>query len=95
MSPSAGRVVIFPGPSPSFRLMKGTLRCAQSLSRVRLIATVETVARQAPLSIGILQTRILEWVAMPSSRRSSQPKDQTQVSCIAGDFFTFKATREL
>ena len=39
--------------------------------------------------LGILQARILEWVAMPSSRESSQPRDQTQVSCIAGDFFFF------
>ena len=37
---------------------------------------------------GILQARILEWVAFPSSRGSSQPKDQTQVSCTAGGFFT-------
>ena len=37
---------------------------------------------------GILQARILERVAMPSSRRSSQPWDQTQVSHIAGGFFT-------
>ena len=37
---------------------------------------------------GILQGRILEWVAVPSSRGSSQPRDQTQVSCIAGRFFT-------
>ena len=37
---------------------------------------------------GILQARILEWVAMPSSWASSQPRDQTQVSCIAGGFFT-------
>ena len=37
---------------------------------------------------GILQTRILEWVAIPFSRGSSQPQDQTQVSCIAGRFFT-------
>ena len=37
---------------------------------------------------GILQARILEWVAFPSSRGSSQPRDQTQVSCIAGGFFT-------
>jgi len=37
---------------------------------------------------GILQARILQWVAMPSSRGSSQPRDQTQVSCIAGKFFT-------
>ena len=37
---------------------------------------------------GILQTRILEWVAFPFSRGSSQPRDRTQVSCIAGGFFT-------
>ena len=43
---------------------------------------------------GILQARILEWVAMPSSRGSSQPRDQTHVSCIAGGFFTSWATRE-
>ena len=36
----------------------------------------------------ILQARILEWVAMPSSRGSSQLRDRTQVSCIAGRFFT-------
>ena len=43
---------------------------------------------------GILQARILEWVAMPSSRGSSWPRDQTQVSCIASRFFTVWATRE-
>ena len=37
---------------------------------------------------GILQAIILEWVAFPFSRRSSQPRDQTQVSRIAGGFFT-------
>ena len=37
---------------------------------------------------GILQTRILERVAMASSRGSSQPKDPTPISCIAGKFFT-------
>ena len=37
---------------------------------------------------GILQARILGWVAMPSSRGSSQHRDQTQVSHIAGRFFT-------
>ena len=37
---------------------------------------------------GDLQARILEWVAMSSSRGSSQPRDQTQVSRIAGGFFT-------
>ena len=53
-----------------------------------------TVARQAPLSMGILQERILDWVAMPSSRRSSQLRDRTQVSHIAGIFFTIWDTRE-
>ena len=37
---------------------------------------------------GILQARMLEWVAMPFSRGSSWPRDQTWVSCIAGRFFT-------
>ena len=37
---------------------------------------------------GILQARILEWVAFPFSRGFSQPRDQTQVSHVAGGFFT-------
>ena len=41
-----------------------------------------------------LQARILEWVAFPFSRGSSQPRDWTQVSRIAGGFFTSWATRE-
>ena len=42
---------------------------------------------------GILQARIQEWVAIPSSRGSSRPRDQTWVSHIAGRFFTAWATR--
>ena len=41
---------------------------------------------------GILQARVLEWVAFPFSRGSSQPRDWTQVSCIAGGIFTSWAT---
>ena len=37
---------------------------------------------------GILQARILEWVAFPFSRGSSQTRDRTGVSCIAGGLFT-------
>ena len=48
-------------------------------------ATSWTVARP-----GILR-RMLEWVAMPSSRRSSPPRDRTLVSRIAGRFFTISA----
>ena len=43
-------------------------------------------------SLGILQARILEWVACPFSRGSSQPRDWTQVSHVAGGFFTSWAT---
>ena len=44
--------------------------------------------------LGILQARILEWAAFLFSRGSSQPRDWTQVSPIAGGFFTSWATRE-
>ena len=42
----------------------------------------------------ILQARILEWVAIPFSKGSFTPRDQTQISCTAGRFFTIWATRE-
>ena len=59
-------------------------------SPVKLFATLWTVTCQAPLVHGILQARILVWVAVPSSRVSSWPRNQTYVSCvscIAGRFF--------
>ena len=43
---------------------------------------------------GVLQARILEWVAISFSRGSSRPRDWTQVSCIAGRVFTHWGTRE-
>ena len=68
--------------------------CVLSCSVVSDSAIPWTVARQAPLSMGILQAKIQEWVAMPSSKGSSQPRDQTQVSHIARGFFTIWASRE-
>ena len=62
------------------------------LSRVQLFVTPWTVAYQAPLSIGIFQARVLEWVATSFSGGSSQPRDWTQVSHIAGRHFTIWAT---
>ena len=52
-------------------------------SCVQLCASLFTEARQASLSMGILQARILEWVAMPFSKESARPRDWTQVTCIA------------
>ena len=47
-----------------------------------------------PMDYRVLQARILEWVAVPFSRGSSQPRDWTQVSLTAGGFFTSWTTRE-
>ena len=66
-------------------------------SCVWLFATLWTVAHQAPLSMVILQARILEWVAIPFSRGSSQPRDQTaslMFPALAGRFFTTSTTWE-
>ena len=55
-----------------------------NFSRVWLFVNLWTVAHQAPLPLGILQARILKWVAVPSSRGSSQPRNRTPdliVSC--------------
>ena len=57
-------------------------------SWVWLFATSWTVAHQGSSVHGILQATILEWVPMPSSTGSSQPRSWTRVSCIAGRFFT-------
>ena len=58
-----------------------------SLGHVRLFVIPWTVH-------GTFQARILEWVAIPSSRGPSRLRDQTQVSCSAGRFCTVWATRE-
>ena len=58
----------------------------KSLSRVWLCNPMDYTVH------GILQARILEWVAFSFSKGSSQPRDRTQVSCIAGGFFTSWAT---
>ena len=55
---------------------------ARLLSHIGLFVIPWTVAQQAPLSMGILQARILEWVAMPSSRGSSQPRDGTHPGAL-------------
>ena len=53
----------------------------ESLSCVKLFETPWTVAHQAPLSVGILQARILEWVAMPSSSFSTQRSNPGLLNC--------------
>ena len=71
--PGLGR---FPGEEKGYPLQYSGLENSMDCSR------------QAPLSMGILQARILERVAMSSSRGSSQPRDRTQVSRTADGLFT-------
>ena len=67
--------------------------CACLLSHVRLFDPMDCSPPGSSVH-GILQARVLEWVATSSSRRSSQPRHWTQVSRMAGAFFTSWATRE-
>ena len=53
--------------------------CAQLLSLVWLFVTPWTATHQASMSMDTLQAGILEWVAIPSSKESSQPRDRIQV----------------
>ena len=59
---------------------------------IRLFATPWVVDRSGSSVQGILQVRILEWVAVPFFRGSSLPRNWTLVSCIAGRFFTIWVT---
>ena len=63
------------------------------LSCVWLFAIPWIVAYQGSPIHGIFQARLLEWVAISFSRGSSWPRNQTQVSCIAGRRFTIWATK--
>ena len=59
------------------------------IMKVKVAQHVLTLCNPVDYTVhGILQARILEWVAFSFSRGSSQPRDQTQVSHIAGGFFT-------
>ena len=68
---------------------EGTTAAASEKVKVKVTQSCPTLCDPMDYTVhGILQARILEWVAVPFSRGSSQPRDQTQVSHIAGGFFT-------
>ena len=67
--------------------------CLVAQSRLTILDSMDCSLPDSSVH-GILQARILEWVAMPFSRESSQPGDRTQVSHIAGRFFIIWATRK-
>ena len=66
----------------------GSLQFLRMKVKVKVTQSYLTLCSPMDYTVhGILQVRILEWVAFPFSRGSSQPKDPTQVSHIAGEFF--------
>ena len=69
--------------------------CWHPLSHVQCFVTPWTVACQTPLSMEFSrQERILEWVAIPFFRTSSQPRDQTWVSCIVAAYLPSEPQRK-
>ena len=67
---------------------KKLVLCAQSLQLCLTPCDPMDCCPPGSSVCGILQARILEGAAMPSSRGSSRPRDRTHISCIAGGFFT-------
>ena len=68
--------------------MQKKKRKKEKLSEVKATKSCPALCKPMDYTVhGILQARILEWVAVPFSRGSSQLRDRTQVSCIAGGFF--------
>ena len=64
------------------------------LSHVKLCDSMDCSPPSSSVH-GILQARILEWVAMASSKTSSRPRGGTHISCIAGRFFTIEPPEKL
>ena len=79
---------------PNFLLFPYSLSCQKKWKSCSTLCDPMDCGLPGTSLRGILQARILEWITIPSSRGSSQPRDPTQVSRIAGRFFTIWATRE-
>ena len=79
----------------AFKAINTVARTQQTLNKVKVLVVKSYVVLCNPKCYsllgssvhGILQARILKWIAMPFSRGSSQPRDQTQVSRIGGRCF--------
>ena len=65
-----------------------------SLSYVQLLVTPQTVACQAPLSMGILEARILEWVAIPLSRDIPNPGIKPRSPALQADSLPYEPPGE-
>ena len=83
------------GVSASVLPMHAGLCCAKSLQSCPTLCNPMECSLPGSAVHRIIQARILEWVVVPISRGSSQPRYQTQVACIEGGFLTIWATWEV
>ena len=81
-------LLTFHSTNKCWRPNTGQAHCCES------VVTQSCLTLCSPQGHEIISARILEWVAISFSRGSSQPRDQTQVSYIAGEFLTIWATGE-
>ena len=81
-------------PKINKQSLKKSISMNSSLKSESRSVVFDSLWPHGPYSRWNSQVRILEWVAFPFSRGSSQPRDQTQVSRVADGFFTSWATRE-
>ena len=87
--------VFLPSRGCSYFKLISIGRSSSYLIKVKVTQSCPTLCDPVDYTVhGILQARILEWVAFPFSRGPSQPRDRNQVSCIAGRFFTSWTIRE-
>ena len=86
--PAKSRVVLWRRRHLALNDKKNFLKQERKRSESRSVVSDSLRPHGLCIFHGTLQTRILEWVALPFSRGSSQPRDGTQVSHIAGGFFT-------
>ena len=84
---------IFPISCPIPKEMVSVVKVLVTQLCLSLCDPMDSSPADSPVH-GILQARVLEWVAILFSRGSSWPRDWTQVSCTAGGFFTVWATRK-
>ena len=85
--------IFFHDPYKHTNVLIATLVCMRSLSKITIkmkdSQSCPTLCNPMAYTVhGIIQARLLEWVAAPFSRGFSQPRDRTQVSRIAGRVFT-------
>ena len=86
-------VFVSPSLPQNIRFYLGSIMVCVLVTQSCMILWDHVVCRPPGSSVhGIFQERLLDWVAIPFSRGSFLPRDQTQLSCIAGRFFTVWTT---